>query len=191
MQDTLTPHPQHLTKAPDIANASTKNNTPTATIEFTIGDAETAAASLTVAPSSSNTTLVPTANMVFGGSGANRTLTVTPATNKSGTATLTVTVSDGTLTDSDTFVLTVSDNAPPTITDIADLTISEDGVTSSLIFTVGDEETAASSLQVSYSSSNTVLVPETNANITFGGSGANREIYSKVVDGRGQKKSVS
>jgi formylglycine-generating enzyme required for sulfatase activity len=38
-------------------------------------------------------------------------VTVTPASNQSGTATITVTVSDGSLTASDTFVLTVV-NAP-------------------------------------------------------------------------------
>ena len=66
--------------------------------------------------SSSNTTLVPNGNIVFGGSGANRTVTVTPAANQSGTATITVTVSDGALTASDTFVLTVTPvNDAPTI----------------------------------------------------------------------------
>ena len=64
-------------------------------IAFTVGDAETAAGSLTVSGSSSNPTLVPNANIVFGGSGANRTVTVTPAANQNGTATITVTVSDG------------------------------------------------------------------------------------------------
>ena len=81
---------------------------------FTIGDAETAAASLTVSGTSSNQTLVPNANIVFGGSGANRTVTITPANGQSGTTTITVTVSDGTLTTNDTFVLTVSNsNASP------------------------------------------------------------------------------
>ena len=59
-----------------------------------MGDVETAAADLTVTGSSSNTALVPNANIVFGGSGANRTVTVTPAANQFGTATITVTVTD-------------------------------------------------------------------------------------------------
>ena len=50
---------------------------------------------------------MPNANIVFGGSGASRTVTVTPAANQNGTATITVTVSDGALTASDTFLLTV------------------------------------------------------------------------------------
>ena len=60
-----------------------------------MGDGETAAGSLTVSGGSSNPTLVPTDNIVFGGSGANRTVTVSPAANQSGTATITVRVSDG------------------------------------------------------------------------------------------------
>ena len=40
-------------------------------LPFTVGDAQTAPGSLTVTATSSNTALVPTANVVFGGSGAN------------------------------------------------------------------------------------------------------------------------
>ncbi|MGH7959480.1 MAG: Ig-like domain-containing protein, partial [Opitutaceae bacterium] len=80
----------------------------TGALAFTVGDAETAAGSLTLTKGSSNTTLVPTANIVFGGSGANRTVTVTPAAGQTGTATITVTVSDGSLTANDTFLLTVN-----------------------------------------------------------------------------------
>ena len=71
-----------------------------------MGDANTDP--LTVTLSSSNTTLVPNANIVLGGSGANRTITITPAAGKTGTTTITVTVSDGQAQVSDTFVLTVS-----------------------------------------------------------------------------------
>jgi formylglycine-generating enzyme required for sulfatase activity len=56
--------------------------------------------------------LVPNANIVFGGSGANRTVTVTPASSQTGTATITVTVSDGSLSASDTFLLTVNSAVP-------------------------------------------------------------------------------
>ena len=53
---------------------------------------------------SSNLTLVPNANIVFGGSGASRTVTVTPVSGLSGTATITITLTDnGSLTASDTF----------------------------------------------------------------------------------------
>ena len=53
---------------------------------------------------SSNSTLVPTGNLVLGGSGANRTLTITPAANQNGTATITVEVTDGaTITSPDVY----------------------------------------------------------------------------------------
>ncbi len=95
------------------ANQSIGMNTATAALAFTVGDDFTAAASLTVTKGSSNTTLVPAANIVLGGSGANRTVTVTPAANQSGTATITLTVSDGVLTTNDTFLLTVVDPTTP------------------------------------------------------------------------------
>ena len=119
---------------------------------------------------------MPNASIVFGGTGANRTVTVTPAANQSGTATITVTVSDGSLTASDPFVLTVNaaGNTPPTISNIADQTITQDTATGAIGFTVGDAETPAGSLTVTGTSSNTVLVP--NANIVFGGSGTARTV---------------
>ena len=106
---------------------------------------ETPAASLTVAGASSNTALVPLANIVFGGSGASRTVTVTPAANQSGAATITLTVTDlngGTANDS--FVLTVLPvNDVPTISNVTDKTTTEDTVSGPHAFTIGDVETAA------------------------------------------------
>ncbi|MFM2197656.1 MAG: hypothetical protein RLZZ505_1088 [Verrucomicrobiota bacterium] len=159
----------------DIPDDSLTEDRRTGVLNFTIGDVETAATALTLTRSSSNTTLVPLANIVLGGSGANRTVTVTPAANQSGTATITVTVSDGTATASDTFVLTfVPVNDAPTITGIADRTINEDTNTGAVPFTIGDVETAATALTLTRASSNTALVPL--ANVVLGGSGANRTV---------------
>jgi hypothetical protein len=95
-----------------IANRTVNTGTSTGPIAFTVSDAETSASSLTVSASSSDPTLVPTANIVLGGAGSSRTVTVTPAANKTGTATITLTVSDGSQTKSTSFVLTV--NSQPT-----------------------------------------------------------------------------
>ncbi len=156
----------------NISNQTTSQDTATGAIAFTVGDIETAAESLTVTGSSSNTTLVPNANIVFGGSGADRTVTITPTAGKTGTATITVTVSDGALTASDTFVLTV--NSFPTITSIASQTINESAGTGEIAFTVSDAETAAGSLNITATSSNQTLVPD--ANIVIGGTGASRTV---------------
>jgi subtilisin-like proprotein convertase family protein len=164
--------------APTISNIvdlAINEDGATGAIAFTIGDIETAAGSLSVSGTSSNTALVPNANIVVGGSGANRTVTVTPVANQNGSCTITINVSDGALTTNDTFILTVNPvNDAPTISNIADLAINEDGATGAIAFTIGDIETAAGSLSVSGTSSNTALVP--NANIVFGGSGASRTV---------------
>lgn len=80
----------------------------TGALAFTIGDAETPAAALTVSASSSNTSLVPLGSIALGGSGATRTVTVTPVSGLTGTATITLTVSDGVLTASAPLLLTVT-----------------------------------------------------------------------------------
>jgi len=61
--------------------------------------------------------LVPTNNIVFGGSGSNRTVTLTPTPDQSGYADITLNVSDGSLASSTTFRLTVAagrTQTPPT-----------------------------------------------------------------------------
>src|SRR5205085_1098627 len=90
----------------DIPNQTINEDTATGSLTFTIGDSQTPIGSLTLSGSSSNSSLVPNSGIVFGGSGASRTVTVTPAANQNGTATITVTVSDGNLAATDTFVLT-------------------------------------------------------------------------------------
>jgi predicted extracellular nuclease len=69
----------------------------TGTINLTLADADGDALTLTL-ESNSNTTLVPNSAVVLGGTGTARTLTVTAADKKSGTATLTFRLSDGTVT---------------------------------------------------------------------------------------------
>jgi hypothetical protein len=87
-------------------------NTPTAALALTVGDAESLPASLSVTATSSNQSLLPNANIQIGGSGANRTVTATPVTDATGTATITLSVDDGALSATRAFTLTV--NASPT-----------------------------------------------------------------------------
>ena len=158
-----------------IANRTINEDSTTGPLALTVGDAETAAGSLLMSGVSSNPTLVPNVNIVFGGTGASRTVAVTPAPNQSGTTTITLTVSDGTASTSTSFTLTVNPvNDPPLIWGLKDLTISTSGSTGPLAFTVSDVETLNANLTVSASSSNPTLVP--NANIAFGGSGSSRTV---------------
>ena len=97
----------------DVSNQTISEGGATSALAVTIGDTETAASSLTLTGSSSNTTLIPNGNIVISGSGANRTVTITPAANQTGSATITLTVSDGNGgTATDTFTVTVSDVNP-------------------------------------------------------------------------------
>ncbi len=91
-----------------FSDRTINQDTHTGAITFTVGDAQTAPASLTLTGTSSQTTIVPNANIVFGTSGANRTVTVTPAPGQSGTVTITISVSDGALVATDSFNLTVA-----------------------------------------------------------------------------------
>jgi hypothetical protein len=185
-------------------NGSTSNSSPTITsiddqvvssgtstsaLPFTVGDAETAAGNLTLSGSSSNTTFVPTSGIQFGGSGSSRTVTVSTASGQTGSATITVTVSDGSLHTSTSFVVSTSTttstklgNNAPTISAIADQSIAQNTSTSSLGFTIGDAETAASKLSLSANSSNPTLVP--SSGIKFGGKDADRTVT--VTPARGQ-----
>src|SRR5204863_9316311 len=74
-------------------------------INFTVDDNETTAGSLVVSATSSNTVLVPNGNITLCGSGANRTITVTPASSQQGVATIAVNVSDGVNNTFTTFVV--------------------------------------------------------------------------------------
>lgn len=76
---------------------------------FTIGDAQTPASSLTLRAISSNTQLLPLVGITFGGTGTKRTVSARPVVTRTGVVTVTVIVSDGTLTTSEDFVLTVQD----------------------------------------------------------------------------------
>jgi hypothetical protein len=77
-----------------VSNQVLAKNVPLPATSFTVGDAETPAASLLVSAASSNTTLIPNAALVLGGSGAARTIAATPALDQTGTAQITLTVTD-------------------------------------------------------------------------------------------------
>jgi subtilisin-like proprotein convertase family protein len=111
-----------------IGSQSIPAGTATAAIPFTISDVETAAGALTLSGVSSTPSLVPSGNIAFGGSGANRTVTVTPAAGQSGSCTITVTVGDGALTASSGFSLLVQ-AAPPAAATLAVSGITATGAT--------------------------------------------------------------
>jgi hypothetical protein len=98
------PMPPTISNVPDQI---VEVNGSTGPLAVTVGDLETPPGELTLTASSSNPTLVPNSSIAIGGSGSARTVTVTPVAGLTGTTTITLTVDDGALTASDTFLLTV------------------------------------------------------------------------------------
>lgn len=145
----------------DIANQSVNEDNATGSLPLVIGDVETVTNLLIVSAVSSNTTLLPNANLVFGGSGVNRTLTATPAPNQAGSATITITVTDaaGAIAQ-DTFVLTVNAvNDAPSFSKGADPAVAYNAGPQSLVgwataITAGpaDEVTQSVNFQVTANS---------------------------------------
>lgn len=89
-----------------IADQSVAKNAHTGPLGFVIGDADTALVNLAVSISSSDGSYLPVGNLLLGGSGSNRTVTAIPASSLTGSATVTVTVSDGIASTSESFVVT-------------------------------------------------------------------------------------
>ena len=167
-----------------IADQTATAGTAIGPLAFTVGDIDNSAASLTPTGTSSNQAVVTNAGITFGGSGANRTVTITPVPGQSGQATIVVNVSDGTASTPTQFVVTYSavpdpppgptpGNQPPTLSGVSDLT-TEETTTRTLTLTVSSDATSAANLVVTASSSNQTLLP--NANLAISGSGGTRTL---------------
>ena len=91
-----------------IANQTTFAGTATAAIPITVGDAESDPATLNVKATSDNQSLLPAAGIAVGGAGISRSIVLTPNAGQTGTANITLVVSDGLTPTFATFALTVT-----------------------------------------------------------------------------------
>src|SRR5258705_6903283 len=91
-----------------IANRVVLEDNPTEAIQLSLSDAETPLVSLQLSGTSSNPALVPNTNIFFGMAGGLWYTTVTPTLGQTGTATITVAVSDGQASASTSFLVTVN-----------------------------------------------------------------------------------
>lgn len=152
---------------------------------FVIGDAQTPAVNLTVTAVADNTALFPNGTIVLGGSGANRTVSLTPALAQTGSSVITVTVTDGdAMTAQSVFTVTVTPPpaTPPSISDLADVTVTLNTTGGPYAFIVTDALTPANNLTVTAQSSNTALLP--NAKIVLGGTGNFRNVTVTPATGQ-------
>jgi hypothetical protein len=86
-----------------IADQAISLNSSTGPIQLAIGDVDNPLSSLDLEATSSNPSLIPLSGISFNGS----TMTITPTALLAGSSTITLTVSDGALTATDTFIVTV------------------------------------------------------------------------------------
>ena len=104
----ITVNPANDVPTVAVAAAVACTSSASGTMNLTVADLDSPAGSLTLSGSSSDTKVVPTANIVFGGSGANRTVAISALPQKSmKSATVTITVSDGTATSTTTIKVIV------------------------------------------------------------------------------------
>lgn len=168
----------NVNEAPTIGSISSRvinEDSSTAPISFTIGDFDTAIGNLVVSVASNNQALIPDGNIVLGGTGANRVIGVTPASNQSGSAMITILVSDGVSTTQRTFEVTVNPlNDAPTISALTALSTLEDTPTTPIAFTIDDIDSPVNGLTVTASSSNPTLIP--NSAIVIDGTTAARTL---------------
>ncbi len=114
---------------PTITSISTQTiaeDTASGAIAFTVGDAETSPGSLIVTASSSVPALVPVANIVLGGSGAARSVSITPAANQSGSSVIMLSVSDGSMSTNTNFTVNVNPVNDAPVAQTGALTVTED-----------------------------------------------------------------
>ncbi len=160
----------------EIADQILSARQTSAAIPVAVGDDSTPADSLSFWVTSANEAVIPSTSIVWGGAGANRTITITAA-NQSGTAVLT-----GHLTDAEgmesirEFTVTVLPD--PTITKPSNTNIlANSSVT--LPFSVGSWDIPLGSLIVTGTSGNQNLVQDSGITVT--GSGADRTVTVNPV----------
>jgi hypothetical protein len=157
-----------------IANVTVLDSDGPTNVTFTVGD-DNDLSLLNVTASSSNPSVG--SPVVNPGTGASRSLTLTPTLGNTGVAVIQVTVTDG---DGDVattwFNFTVNaGNGAPTIIPPANTNMLAN-TSLGLTFAIGDDHTAVNTLSVSAFSRNTNLVPNNPLNLSVTTSGATRTV---------------
>lgn len=153
-----------------VAPLSTRINT---SVQGTLSVSDANPGTVTFSVSSSNPSLIPTNGVIVSGGGISRTITVNPAPNQTGTATITLTATNSSgLTSVTSFPVTVfQPQTPPSVGAIPSLA-TQRNVPVSAMFSVGDAD--VNTLRFSFSSSNPGVFPV--GNISVSGTGTARII---------------
>ncbi len=145
-----------------ISNQTLREDAASASIKFTIGDAESPANALTVRARSSNPRLIPEQYILLGGTNSDRSLLIVPQLNQSGRADVTLEVSDPEgASNAVSFVVTVlPENDDPVVSPISNQTVNEDTPSAGIPFYVFDSESPPEYLWLVAMSSDQTIVAD-------------------------------
>lgn len=144
-------------------------------VNFNASDDTTSPDALVYSATSSNPAVVAAGGFAFTGSGAARTVTLTPVAQASGTSTITISARDsGGLVGSSTVTFTVNAvNDAPTVAPVA-AQVTTAGLAVQLTIALGDVDTDATALTLTATSGNVAVLPAGGIAIT--GTGASRTL---------------
>ena len=167
----------------DILNQTTDEDVSIDSLGFIVSDANQDDGTLIVTAESDNQTLLPDGNIVLGETGSNRTITLTPVDNLSGSAVVTVTVTDDEgVSSSDSFEVEVEAvNDTPILSDISNQTTNEDTVISGITFTTSDVDNVITLSDIEVTSADKSIVDD--GGITLTGEAGNWEIEISPEEG--------
>lgn len=143
-----------------LSNVNARLGTPVPPVTFTVADDATPVDTLGITVTSDNQALVQDANLVATNVGGNVSLAITPEAAVPGSATVTIKVSDGSLTTTRTFLLTIAANSAPVFTPgtLPDVTTAP-GTAATTSFKVTDDADVPT---LSFASDNQALLKDTN-----------------------------
>ncbi|MBF0451146.1 MAG: hypothetical protein HQK75_10615, partial [Candidatus Magnetomorum sp.] len=179
-----------LPQTGEIFDQQIDENIAMQSIPLTITDNETAGCSMDITFGSSNTSLISIENISYTCDSGIFYISLTPSTNQSGNASISITVTDaGSLSATTSFALTVNEiNDQPLIGSIDDQACAVNTSIQSIPLTATDVETAVCSLGITFASSNATLIPLENISYTCDSNGfditivpANSQTGSSII----------
>lgn len=179
-----------------LTNGSIVQGATSLSLPFSVSDLETAAGSLTVQATRSNAAVVK--SVAITGSGAERSLVITPVADAVGSSSITVSVSDGSESTQQTISFEVRANTVPSITPLGSIQVAAGGSSQPVEFQVSDLESPASALQITTFSLNSNIISAQGIRVAQSSKGAGyyeltltapvgvvgqTEVYVSVSDG--------
>ena len=159
-----------------IADQTTPENTPVR-VSVVAGDQQSDV-NLTLSAVAANPAKIK--SLVFSGSGASQSLTITPADYQTGSTMITVTATDGTDSSMVSFNFTITAvNLPPLVSAIANQTTPAATQLGPIDFTVWDPQ--ASPITITASASDQNLVPTANIGVSLVGTSSGTNTYALTI----------